>query len=69
MELLIAGARHEDFRELGRPECPLFFAGEHTYGDEYATVHGAYLSGLREAGLNPLAHDVSFLVHSWEWGA
>ncbi len=27
----------------------LFFAGEHTHIDYFSTVHGAYLSGLREA--------------------
>jgi monoamine oxidase len=27
----------------------LFFAGEHTNADYYSTVHGAYLSGIREA--------------------
>jgi monoamine oxidase len=27
----------------------LFFAGEHTEVDYFSTVHGAYLSGLREA--------------------
>lgn len=28
----------------------LFFAGEHTEVDYFSTVHGAYLSGVREAG-------------------
>lgn len=27
----------------------LFFAGEHTHAEYFSTVHGAYLSGLREA--------------------
>jgi len=27
----------------------LFFAGEHTNADYFSTVHGAYLSGIREA--------------------
>ncbi|HNO94464.1 MAG TPA: FAD-dependent oxidoreductase, partial [Anaerolineales bacterium] len=27
----------------------LFFAGEHTSVDYFSTVHGAYLSGIREA--------------------
>ena len=44
------GATGEDFEALGEPgEDRLFFAGEAT--SEYsATVHGAYLSGMREAG-------------------
>jgi monoamine oxidase len=28
----------------------LFFAGEHTEKDYFSTTHGAYLSGIREAG-------------------
>ncbi|XP_023173096.1 possible lysine-specific histone demethylase 1 isoform X2 [Drosophila hydei] len=36
----------KDAEELPR----LFFAGEHTIRNYPATVHGAYLSGLREAG-------------------
>jgi monoamine oxidase len=27
----------------------VFFAGEHTEADYFSTVHGAYLSGIREA--------------------
>jgi monoamine oxidase len=27
----------------------VFFAGEHTHIDYYSTVHGAYLSSIREA--------------------
>lgn len=38
------------FEELARPiENKLFLAGEHTSRAYYATVHGAYLSGLRVA--------------------
>lgn len=37
--------------QLGEPEAGgrLLFAGEHTHLDFPATVHGAYLSGIREA--------------------
>jgi monoamine oxidase len=30
-------------------ESKVFFAGEHTEVDYFSTVHGAYISGLREA--------------------
>ncbi|NOT36738.1 MAG: hypothetical protein HOP11_05120 [Saprospiraceae bacterium] len=33
----------------GEVNGKLCFAGEHTHKDYYSTVHGAYLSGLREA--------------------
>lgn len=39
----------EDYDNMARPLGNLFFAGEHTIGTHPATVHGAYLSGLRAA--------------------
>ncbi|KAF9879806.1 flavin containing amine oxidoreductase [Colletotrichum karsti] len=38
-----------DYDAMARPIGNLFFAGEHTIGTHPATVHGAYLSGLRAA--------------------
>lgn len=38
-----------DYEEMARPVGNLFFAGEHTCGTHPATVHGAYISGLRAA--------------------
>ncbi|RYP03526.1 hypothetical protein DL764_005081 [Monosporascus ibericus] len=38
-----------DYRTMARPVGNLFFAGEHTIETHPATVHGAYLSGLRAA--------------------
>ena len=51
----------DDYDTMARPVGNLFFAGEHTCGTHPATVHGAYLSGLRAASevldaiLGPLA--------------
>ncbi|AEO70303.1 6156f335-c8fe-47b7-a614-dd90bef7a860 [Thermothielavioides terrestris] len=39
----------DDYDTMARPVGNLFFAGEHTSGTHPATVHGAYLSGLRAA--------------------
>ncbi|KAH7329272.1 lysine-specific histone demethylase 1 [Stachybotrys elegans] len=39
----------EDYDIMARHQGNLFFAGEHTIGTHPATVHGAYLSGLRAA--------------------
>ncbi|KAK3300291.1 flavin-containing amine oxidoreductase-domain containing protein [Chaetomium fimeti] len=39
----------DDYDTMARPIGNLFFAGEHTCGTHPATVHGAYLSGLRAA--------------------
>jgi len=46
------GARPRDFDGLATPiDDTLFFAGEHTTFAYHGTVHGAYLSGLKAAGL------------------
>lgn len=39
----------DDYDTMAKPVGNLFFAGEHTCGTHPATVHGAYLSGLRAA--------------------
>lgn len=39
----------DDYTAMARSVGNLFFAGEHTIGTHPATVHGAYLSGLRAA--------------------
>ncbi|GJP71893.1 hypothetical protein CLOP_g2687 [Closterium sp. NIES-67] len=38
-----------DYDRMGLPEGRVLFAGEHTIWQYQATVHGAYLSGVREA--------------------
>ncbi len=43
------GMKHDDYQMMARPVGNLFFAGEHTIETHPATVHGAYLSGLRAA--------------------
>ncbi|PHH73963.1 hypothetical protein CDD80_3447 [Ophiocordyceps camponoti-rufipedis] len=44
-----SGMLPDDYDTMSRPLGNLFFAGEHTIGTHPATVHGAYLSGLRAA--------------------
>ncbi|KAI0547423.1 Sec1-like protein [Xylaria curta] len=39
----------DDYQTMAQPVGNLFFAGEHTTNTHPATVHGAYLSGLRAA--------------------
>lgn len=39
----------EDYELMARSIGNIYFAGEHTIGSHPATVHGAYLSGLRAA--------------------
>ncbi|TVY69026.1 Lysine-specific histone demethylase 1A [Lachnellula suecica] len=41
--------RPDDYEVMAQPVGNLFFAGEHTCGTHPATVHGAYISGLRAA--------------------
>jgi polyamine oxidase len=43
------GAKPADFDTLGEPFDRVLFAGEHTIQPHHQTVHGAVLSGLREA--------------------
>ncbi|PFH57666.1 hypothetical protein XA68_14710 [Ophiocordyceps unilateralis] len=44
-----SGMLPDDYDTMSRSVGNLFFAGEHTIGTHPATVHGAYLSGLRAA--------------------
>jgi monoamine oxidase len=47
---LAVGSSPADQKALGEPASErLLFAGEATYPEHFATVHGAYVSGLREA--------------------
>lgn len=39
----------DDYEVMAKPIGNMFFAGEHTCGTHPATVHGAYISGLRAA--------------------
>lgn len=44
-----ANFQQDDYDVMAKPIGNLFFAGEHTCGTHPATVHGAYISGLRAA--------------------
>lgn len=44
-----AGSEPQDYDLMAKPIDNLFFAGEATCGTHPATVHGAYISGLRAA--------------------
>ena len=47
---MAVGATPADIDALAEPiDDRLFFAGEATYRHHWATTHGAYVSGLREA--------------------
>ncbi len=60
--------RPDDYDIMSRPIGNLFFAGEHTTGTHPATVHGAYLTGLRvasevvEALLGPIEVPVPLII-------
>ncbi|KAG7137983.1 Lysine-specific histone demethylase 1A like protein [Verticillium longisporum] len=43
------GMHPHDYDVMAKPVGNLYFAGEHTIGTHPATVHGAYMSGLRAA--------------------
>ncbi|KAI9736912.1 MAG: hypothetical protein M1818_005963 [Claussenomyces sp. TS43310] len=51
-----------DYEVMAKPIGNLFFTGEHTCGTHPATVHGAYISGLRAASevletlIGPISH-------------
>lgn len=44
------GQETVDYERLADPEARFLFAGEHTHTEFRSSVHGAYLSGQREAG-------------------
>lgn len=52
----------DDYETMAKPIGNLFFTGEHTCGTHPATVHGAYISGLRTASevlesiIGPISH-------------
>lgn len=60
--------RADDYEVMAKPVGNLFFTGEHTCGTHPATVHGAYISGLRVASevletiIGPLTHPNPLLL-------
>uniref|UniRef100_A0A7S4LAU9 Amine oxidase n=1 Tax=Eutreptiella gymnastica TaxID=73025 RepID=A0A7S4LAU9_9EUGL len=46
---LATGSSPEDFEVLAEPVGNLFFAGEHTNKEDYASAHGAFISGEKAA--------------------
>ena len=52
-------ATGEDYNELAKPVGNIHFAGEATISRYPATLHGAYLSGLREAGFIAFKSDTT----------
>lgn len=57
----------DDYETMAKPIGNLFFTGEHTCGTHPATVHGAYISGLRAASevlesiIGPITHPTPLL--------
>lgn len=65
---LMPGASPAMYETLGLPlENALFFAGEATHRTHPATVHGAYLSGLRAADQLDRSLDLSGLRLAETW--
>ena len=74
---LVPGGTADDRRTLGAPvDNKLFFAGEATHPNYPATVHGAYLSGIREAErITAIAPDlvlrqiIPWVVSNQDWSS
>ncbi|KAK8874958.1 Sec1-like protein [Apiospora arundinis] len=69
------GMKPDDYETMSRSIGNLHFAGEHTIGTHPATVHGAYLSGLRAASevtdamLGPINIPVPLVIPKESGGA